>query len=282
MLTLKIPNDSPQTIASWVDPTTNQTSPEFYISTNQLGTFLESILSAAPKDSDSGFLPPSLIRKVVKTGEVKHLFMYPIVELPILRFNFRDSEKSKIKALAVAAPDVFQVVGNCLHVKDIIFRDIYFYHRESSRGLYYKTTMGFKEESLGSLLSPCLENVKLLSNFLPNHYSDKICWPTSLADVSRSLLHSKDPLKLSRIPGLYLNTEFNTDLTSSNLFGGSFDSAAAICMLTRLPPQARVVLAELREWPLQSYIILALLASEGLLKASYFDNAQISTVGNLF
>lgn len=185
--------------------------------------------------TDSGYLVPNLVRKLVKgTSELCFYFFPSITVTPSCsRGNFsssfldlfvgKEKDSAAFKVISERAPsrgrrsdsDDF----NRFAIQDLKLRNVMLVtlYNKQSKSLTYNVfntlnTSNIFQETAGTITDQTL----LFSTLMPNHYSNSICWgSTGFEDVLKGYFEAGNYEGIKSIPYIYFNNLFNNDLASS-------------------------------------------------------------------
>lgn len=175
------------------------------ISLESFINFLKKFNSNDTLLSDTGFLTNNLIRKVETISSTHYFFFYEKISST---FSSTDSkeildfyEKSKISYINKKIN---------IYYEDVLFHVIYNKNRSSCTYVIYFVKPEYNLMGLKKSLSP---DSVLYKNFLPNAFSDSICWGDNLdSAMITKAAQTGDIEYLRTLPFIYFNSRFNSDL----------------------------------------------------------------------
>ena len=175
------------------------------ISLESFITFLKKFNSTDTVLTDTGFLANNLVRKVDTVNSTHYFFFYDKISSTFSSAYPKDVinfyEKGKIPYIGSKIVITYE---------DILFHVIY--NKNSGSNSY---TIYFVEPTydLMGLKKPLSSDSTLYKNFLPNAFSDYICWGSNLdSSLISKAAQNGDTAYLRTLPFIYLNSKFNNDL----------------------------------------------------------------------
>lgn len=155
--------------------------------------------------ADTGFLTDNLIRKVETVNSIHYFFFYEKISS-----TFSSSYSKDI--LNFYEKDKVPYIGKktTIGYEDVLFHITY---NKNINSTYYVIYFAEPAYDLMGLKKPLNSDTVLYKNFLPNAFSDSICWGSNL-DSSKITKAAQvgDISFLRTLPFIYLNSKFNNDL----------------------------------------------------------------------
>ena len=158
--------------------------------------------------SDTGFMTNNLIRKA-ETVSTTHLFFY--YNSITSNFNFN----------VPCYLDLSGVVPYFDGSPKVTYTNVLFHITYDKTSYVSRYTLYFLEPNLVGNVQ-LKDDTPLFKSFLPNSFGDSICWGSLIdsGDINKAMAAGNHEF-ISRLPALYLNSRFNTDLFLS-AYGGRF------------------------------------------------------------
>lgn len=175
------------------------------ISLESFITFLKKFNSTDTVLTDTGFLANNLVRKVDTVNSTHYFFFYDKISSTFSSAYPKDVinfyEKGKIPYIGSKIVITYE---------DILFHVVY--NKNSGSGSYIIYFVEPTYDLMG-LKKPLSSDSTLYKNFLPNAFSDSICWGSNLdSSLISKAAQNGDTAYLRTLPFIYLNSKFNNDL----------------------------------------------------------------------
>lgn len=175
------------------------------ISLESFITFLKKFNSTDTVLTDTGFLANNLVRKVDTVNSTHYFFFYDKISSTFSSAYPKDVinfyEKGKIPYIGSKVVITYE---------DILFHVVY--NKNSGSGSYIIYFVEPTYDLMG-LKKPLSSDSTLYKNFLPNAFSDSICWGSNLdSSLISKAAQNGDTAYLRTLPFIYLNSKFNNDL----------------------------------------------------------------------
>ena len=165
------------------------------------------------KDSDTGYMSPNLIREVIAHGQVRRLYLFPLLKFECkvrvydddgegYAFNFNSGNKYGIKMNE----------DDHLVFPDFTFRNFGLMIANANQEEFTCVRHNF-----GCISTDFFDNVTKESTLqfaMLNHFDNRVCWHGSF---DHSLLNERDTTKQGKLVYNYLNSNFNSDLYLRNV-----------------------------------------------------------------
>lgn len=175
------------------------------ISLESFITFLKKFNSTDTVLTDTGFLANNLVRKVDTVNSTHYFFFYDKISSTFSSTYSKDVidfyEKGRIPYIGSKIVITYE---------DILFHVVYNKNSDSCSYIIYFVEPTY---DLMGLKKPLSSDSTLYKNFLPNAFSDSICWGSNLDNslISKAAQNG-DIAYLRTLPFIYLNSKFNNDL----------------------------------------------------------------------
>lgn len=175
------------------------------ISLESFITFLKKFNSTDTVLTDTGFLANNLVRKVDTVNSTHYFFFYDKISSTFSSTYSKD-------VIDFYEKDRIPYIGSKIVItyEDILFHVVYNKNSDSCSYIIYFVEPTY---DLMGLKKPLSSDSTLYKNFLPNAFSDSICWGSNLDNslISKAAQNG-DIAYLRTLPFIYLNSKFNNDL----------------------------------------------------------------------
>lgn len=175
------------------------------ISLESFITFLKKFNSTDTVLTDTGFLANNLVRKVDTVNSTHYFFFYDKISSTFSSTYSKD-------VIDFYEKDRIPYIGSKIVItyEDILFHVVYNKNSDSCSYIIYFVEPTY---DLMGLKKPLSSDSTLYKNFLPNAFSDSICWGSNLDNslISKAAQNG-DIAHLRTLPFIYLNSKFNNDL----------------------------------------------------------------------
>lgn len=175
------------------------------ISLESFITFLKKFNSTDTILTDTGFLANNLVRKVDTVNSTHYFFFYDKISSTFSSTYSKD-------VIDFYEKDRIPYIGSKIVItyEDILFHVVYNKNSDSCSYIIYFVEPIY---DLMGLKKPLSSDSTLYKNFLPNAFSESICWGSNLDNslISKAAQNG-DIAHLRTLPFIYLNSKFNNDL----------------------------------------------------------------------
>lgn len=175
------------------------------ISLESFITFLKKFNSTDTVLTDTGFLANNLVRKVDTVNSTHYFFFYDKISSTFSSTYSKD-------VIDFYEKDRIPYIGSKIVItyEDILFHVVYNKNSDSCSYIIYFVEPTY---DLMGLKRPLSSDSTLYKNFLPNAFSDSICWGSNLeSSLISKAAQNGDTAYLRTLPFIYLNSKFNNDL----------------------------------------------------------------------
>lgn len=175
------------------------------ISLESFITFLKKFNSTDTVLTDTGFLANNLVRKVDTVNSTHYFFFYDKISSTFSSTYSKD-------VIDFYEKDRIPYIGSKIVItyEDILFHVVYNKNSDSCSYIIYFVEPTY---DLMGLKKPLSSDSTLYKNFLPNAFSDSICWGSNLeSSLISKAAQNGDIAYLRTLPFIYLNSKFNNDL----------------------------------------------------------------------